>query len=69
MDTTQLGREMMTKSIDLVDDKQCNDWARVGQMLTQLGTPRMPKTLRDMDPDDRQVVEDAIRSLHLSIVG
>lgn len=69
MDATWLGREMMTKSIDLSDDKRCNDWARVGQMLTQLGTPRMPKTMRDMDPSDRRVVEDALRSLQLSIVG
>lgn len=63
MDATQLGREMMTRSIDLADDRQCCDWARVGQLLTQLGAPRMPKTVRDLSARDRKVVLDAIKAL------
>lgn len=63
MDAAQLGREMMTRSIDLQDDRHCNDWARVGQILTMLGSPRMPKTIRDLKPRDRQVVLEAIRAL------
>jgi hypothetical protein len=63
MDAMQLGREMMSRSGDLKDDKQCCEWARIGQLLTQLGTPRMPKTFRDMRREDRQVVLDAIKAL------
>lgn len=69
MDAVQLGREMMTMSIDLVDDKQCNDWARVGQLLTQLGTPRMPKTVRDLSARDRKVMLDAIVALQNTNLG
>lgn len=63
MDAAQLGRTMMITSGDLPDDKQCNDWARIGQVLTQLGTPRMPKTMHDLSSADQQVVIDAIRYL------
>lgn len=67
MDVAQLGREMMMRSGHLQDDKQCNDWARIGQLLTQLGTPRMPKTMHDLSHADRQVVLDAVRHLQDSI--
>lgn len=66
MNVTQLGREMMMKSVDLQDDRECCDWARVGQILTQLGTPRMPKTVRDLSKRDKQVVLDAIKALQNS---
>lgn len=68
MNVTQLGREMMTRSGDLQDDRQCNDWARVGQILTQLGTPRMPKSVRELSLADRQVVIDAIKALQNSVL-
>jgi len=61
MNAEQLGREMMTRSGDLTDDRQSCDWARIGQILTQLGTPKMPKTIRDMRDEDRRVVVDAIK--------
>jgi hypothetical protein len=63
MDTMELGREMMSRSGDLKDDKQCCEWARIGQMLTQLGTPKMPKTFFDMQAKDRMVVLDAVKAL------
>jgi len=63
MNTQQLGREMMTRSGDINDDRQSCDWARIGQILTMLGTPKMPKTVREMKPEDRQVVIDAIAAL------
>lgn len=63
MDHMNLGREMMIASGDLQDDKQCCDWARIGQMLTQLGAPRMPKSINDMRPDDQRVIADAIKAL------
>jgi len=59
----QLGREMMTRSGDITDDRQSCDWARIGQILTMLGTPKMPKTVRDMKLEDRTVVMDAITTL------
>ena len=63
MNAQELGRAMMTRAGDLQDDRQCCDWARVGQILTQLGTPRMPKTIRDLNQTDKAVVLDAIRQL------
>jgi hypothetical protein len=63
MNAVELGREMMDASGTLNDDRQCCDWARVGQILTQLGAPMMPATVNDLNPKDRQVVVDALRML------
>lgn len=63
MDHMELGREMMIASGDLQDDKQCCDWARLGQILTQLGAPRMPKSVNDLRLDDQRIIADAIKAL------
>ena len=63
MNAEQLGREMMTRSGDITDDRQSCDWARIGQILTMLGTPKMPKSVRDLRPEDRTIVIDAIKSI------
>jgi len=63
MNAQQLGREMMTRSGDITDDRQSCDWARIGQILTMLGTPKMPKTVRDLKLEDRSIVIDAINTL------
>jgi hypothetical protein len=63
MNAQQLGREMMTHSGDLTDDRQSCDCARIGQILTMLGTPKMPKSIRDLRAEDRSVVIDAIKAL------
>lgn len=63
MNAQQLGREMMSRSGDITDDRQSCDWARIGQILTMLGTPKMPKTVRDMKLEDRTVVMNAITTL------
>lgn len=63
MDTMKLGREMMIISGDLKDDAQSCDWARIGQILTQLGAPRMPRSVMDMNITDRAIIADAIKSL------
>lgn len=63
MDTAELGRKMMELSGDLADDRQCCDWARLGHMLTLLGTPKMPKTVNDLKPQDQQIVMHALRLL------
>ena len=63
MNAQQLGREMMTRSGDITDDRQSCDWARIGQILTMLGTPKMPKTVHDLGPEDRSIVIEAVRAL------
>ena len=63
MNAQQLGREMMSRSGDIKDDRQSCDWARIGQVLTMLGTPKMPKSFREMKPEDKKIVAEAIRSL------
>lgn len=63
MNAEELGRTMMHRAGDLMDDRQCCDWARVGQILTQLGSPRMPKTVRELSVIDQDIVIDAIRQL------
>jgi hypothetical protein len=63
MDTMKLGREMMIVSGDLSDDAQSCNWARIGQILTQLGAPRMPRSVMDMTNNDKEIIADAIKSL------
>jgi hypothetical protein len=63
MNAQQLGREMMSRSGDLTDDRQSCDWARIGQILTMLGTPKMPKSVHDLRPEDRSIVVEAARAL------
>ena len=63
MNAQQLGREMMSRSGDLKDDRQSCDWARIGQILTMLGTPKMPKSVLDMRAEDRKIVVDAVKAL------
>ena len=63
MNAQQLGREMMSRSGDLKDDRQSCDWARIGQILTMLGTPKMPKTMRDLRAEDRNIIVEAVRAL------
>ena len=63
MNAQQLGREMMSRSGDLKDDRQSCDWARIGQILTMLGTPKMPKTVRELRTDDRKIVIEAMNAL------
>jgi hypothetical protein len=63
MDAMQLGRTMMSESGNLKDDKQSCDWARIGQLLTQLGSPKMPRTIRDLKPSDRSIVIEAVKAL------
>lgn len=69
MNAEELGRAMMHKAGDLTDDRQCCDWARVGQMLTQLGTPRMPKTVKELNNIDQSIIIDAIRQLRLNNIS
>ena len=59
----ELGREMMNMAGDLRDDRQCCDWARVGQILTQLGTPKMPRSMSDMRNEDKQIAYDAAKAI------
>ena len=63
MNAQQLGREMMSRSGDLKDDRQSCDWARIGQILTMLGTPKMPKTVRDLRAEDCNIIVEAVRAL------
>lgn len=53
-----LGRFMIQHAPRFADDALCNDWARVGNLLTGLGMPFAPK-LREFEAKDQQVVRDA----------
>lgn len=53
-----LGRFMIKTAPCFADDVQFNTWARVGQMLTEVGTP-FGKTLAEFVPDDLTVVKQA----------
>lgn len=54
----RLGRFMITNAPQLADDTTCNNWARVGQLLTGLGMPFAPK-LREFDAEDQRVLRSA----------
>jgi len=69
MNAQELGREMMHRSGDLKDDRQSCDWARIGQILTMLGTPKMPKTIRELKTADKTIIADAIRTLNARLSG
>lgn len=53
-----LGRFMIQAAPSFADDVQFNIWARVGQMLTEVGTP-FGKMLAEFVPDDLAVVKQA----------
>lgn len=54
----KLGRFMITNAPEFADDSTCNNWARVGNMLTGLGMPFAPR-LREFAADDQDVVRAA----------
>ena len=54
----KLGRYMINLAPQFQDDVKCNDWARVGNLLTGLGMPFAPR-LREFDALDQAVVLDA----------
>ena len=54
----RLGRFMISNAPQFADDATCNNWARVGQLLTGLGMPFAPK-LREFDAADQTVVREA----------
>lgn len=54
-----LGRYMIQNAAKFADDVQSNDWARVGQLLTGLGTPFAP-SLAEFSTQDRAVVSQAV---------
>lgn len=53
-----LGRFMISNSALFVDDTTFNTWARVGQMLVEVGTP-FGKPLREFPVEDMVVVREA----------
>lgn len=54
----KLGRYMINLAPQFQDDVKCNDWARVGNLLTGLGMPFAPR-LREFEAKDQAVVRDA----------
>lgn len=54
----KLGRFMIQNAPQFADDATCNNWARVGQLLTGLGMPFAPR-LREFDAADQTVVREA----------
>jgi hypothetical protein len=63
LDTANFGRLMMARSGTLPDDALCNAFARVGNMLTQIGQPRAPRSISDMSAEDRAVLTKAVELL------
>lgn len=61
MDAVALGRRMMERSADLADDALCNGFARVGNQLVRLGEPRAPRSIRDLPPEDRAIMDQAVQ--------
>ena len=54
----KLGRFMITHASQFVDDTQCNRWARVGQLLTEMGMPFAPK-LSELGSEQIDTVREA----------
>lgn len=54
----KLGRYMITTAPRFADDAQFNRWARVGQLLTELGMPFAPR-LREFGAEDQATVREA----------
>ena len=54
----KLGRYMITTAPRFADDVQFNRWARVGQLLTELGMPFAPR-LREFGNEDQLTVREA----------
>jgi hypothetical protein len=58
-----LGRAMMEKAPTLKNDKKCNDWARVGELLTTLGSPFAPKSFGALPATERAIAKAAYEEL------
>lgn len=54
----KLGRFMITNAVRFVEDDRCNRWARVGQLLTEMGMPFAPK-LSEMGAEQIATVREA----------
>jgi hypothetical protein len=54
----KLGRFMITHASQFVDDTRCNRWARVGQLLTEMGMPFAPK-LSELGSEQIATVREA----------
>lgn len=63
LDVNAFGREMMDRSGTLADDKLCNAFARVGDMLTKIGQPRAPKSLNDLSKEDLEIISQALQMI------
>ena len=56
-----LGLQMMNESPKFKDDIMCNNYSRIGDMLTHIGTPYSSiRQFRDLSKTDLEVVRHAI---------
>ena len=54
----KLGRFMITNAVRFVEDERCNRWARVGQLLTEMGMPFAPR-LSELGSEQIATVREA----------
>jgi hypothetical protein len=60
---TELGRAMMFEAGNRANDKECNDWARVGNLINSIGTSKGPKNINLLSAADKAIVQTAFSAL------
>lgn len=60
MNPQSFGRAMMAHSGNMPSDKDCNDFARVGNKLINIGEPGFPKTIYDLSSEDMEIISKAL---------
>lgn len=55
----KLGVAMMEEAPKIKDDETCNSFARVGELITHLGTAFNPPNISKVSEEDRKVVVKA----------
>ena len=63
INTAELGRKMMAYAGKLDDDAEFNNWCRLAPKLIGLGTATHPKSLTELTPNDRLLMNRAITLL------
>jgi hypothetical protein len=63
IDTVKLGRQMMMYAPNLDSDVDFNNWTRLAPRLIGIGTTSYPNSIKDLSPEDLQIVKNAMNIL------
>lgn len=63
IDPRSFGRAMMSHAVNMSSDRDCNDFARVGNKLVNMGNAGFPKNIYSFDSEDMEIINKALTLL------